>query len=226
MAAQKLLCTVCQLRVTVLSSTARCFASKCFVCARLLNQVFFRARGVGTCLTRRGALGEKHRHGLSLHAAHHGTPLRLGTPPRRVLLAVIGSKTCANWDYASPTGGAHVDGLPPDFKTLKTHLESREVFGKTLLRRIAATTWSTKYNLAGKEVAEVRLVDLLWRGWQNFHIRALSHGQYLSVVIARKVSETLHRLFSASYLSVSGRLTNLPQSFVVVLLLFYQKGPT
>ena len=104
----------------------------------------------------------------------------------------------ASWDYSSPTGGAHVDGLPPDFKTSKTHLDSREVFGKTLLRRVAATSWSTKYNLAGKEVAELRLVDLLWRGWQNFHIRALSHGQYLSVVVALKVSESV---FASAVLS-------------------------
>ena len=96
-----------------------------------------------------------------------------------------------SWDYSSPTGGAHVDGLPPDFKTSKTHLDSREVFGKTMLRRIASTAWSSKYNLAGKEVSEVRLVDLLWRGWNNFHLRALSHGQYLSVVVARKISESV-----------------------------------
>ena len=36
------------------------------------------------------------------------------------------------------------------------------------------------------------------RGWQNFHIKALSHGQHLSVVIARKVSENV---FASAVLS-------------------------
>ena len=67
-----------------------------------------------------------------------------------------------------------------------------------MLRRVAAIVWSTKHNLAGKEVAEVRLVDLLRRGRNNFHLRALSHGQYLSVVIARKVSESV---FASAVLS-------------------------
>ena len=102
------------------------------------------------------------------------------------------------WDYQSPTGTPHVEGLPPDFKATKTHLDSREVFGKSLLRRVAPTAWSTKYGLAGKEVSTIRLVDLLWRGWQNFHIRALSHGQYVSVVVARKVSESV---FASSLMS-------------------------
>ena len=91
-----------------------------------------------------------------------------------------------------------LEGLPPDFKATKTHLDSREVFGKSLLRRVAPTAWSTNYGLAGKEVSTIRLVDLLWRGWQNFHIRALLRGQYLSVVVARKVSESV---FASSLLS-------------------------
>ena len=64
------------------------------------------------------------------------------------------------------------------------------MFGKTLLRRVAAPTWSKKYGLAGKELSQVHLVDL-WRGWQNCHGRALSHGQYNSVVVACKVSESV-----------------------------------
>ena len=66
-----------------------------------------------------------------------------------------------------------------------------------MLRHVAATAWSTKYNLAGKEVAEVRPVDLLWRGWQNFHIRALTRA-VLSVVFARKVGESV---FASAVLS-------------------------
>ena len=101
-------------------------------------------------------------------------------------------------DFSSPTGFPVIHGLPDDFKSTKTHLDSREVYGKTMLRRIAPTSWSTKYQLAGKEMDSIRLVDLLWRGWNNYHLRALSHGQYVSLVVARKVNE---RVFSSSILT-------------------------
>ena len=141
--------------------------------------------------TCRGIPGARHPCGLSLHIARHGTLLRPGPAQKKAPLRVSGHKRKGHWDYASPTGCPYVEGLPPDFKVSKTHLDTHEVFGKTLLRRVAATTWSTKYGLAGKEHSQGRLVDLLWRGWQNFHVRALSHGQYISVVVARKVSESV-----------------------------------
>ena len=31
---------------------------------------------------------------------------------------------------------------------------------------------------------QVKLVDLLWRGWHNQHLRALSHGSYVSLLVA------------------------------------------
>ena len=95
------------------------------------------------------------------------------------------------WDYASPTGVPYVEGLPEEFKPNKKYLDSNEVFGKTMLRCVSGTSWASKYRLAGRELAGLRLVDLLWRGWRNHHLRALSHGQYVSLVIARKVNESV-----------------------------------
>ncbi|CAE7585152.1 unnamed protein product [Symbiodinium sp. CCMP2592] len=95
------------------------------------------------------------------------------------------------WDYGSPTGVPFVEGLPDEFKPDKTHLDTKEIYGKTMLRRVAATSWATKYRLAGRELADLRVTDLVWKGWRNNHLRALSHGQYVSVVIARRVSESV-----------------------------------
>ena len=39
--------------------------------------------------------------------------------------------------------------------------------------------------------SDLRLTDLLWRGWRNHHLRALSQGQYVSLVVARRVSESV-----------------------------------
>ena len=38
---------------------------------------------------------------------------------------------------------------------------------------------------------QVKLVDQLWRGWHNQHLRALSHGSYVSLPVARKVNEAV-----------------------------------
>ena len=32
---------------------------------------------------------------------------------------------------------------------------------------------------------------VLWRGWHNQHLRALSHGSYVSLLVARKVNEAV-----------------------------------
>ena len=105
----------------------------------------------------------------------------------------------AQHDWQSPTGFKRTIGLPDNFVQSKSHLDSREIYGKTLLRQIAATSWSSKYGLAGQSMEQVKLVDLLWRGWNNQHLRALSHGSYVSLLVARKVNEAV---FSQALLTI------------------------
>ena len=38
---------------------------------------------------------------------------------------------------------------------------------------------------------QVKPVDKLWRGWRNQHLRALSRGSYVSLLVARKVNEAV-----------------------------------
>ena len=82
-----------------------------------------------------------------------------------------------------PQGSRQTQGLPDTFVQSKSHLDTLEVFGKTLLRKIAPTSWSFKHGLAGQNIEQVKLVDLLWRGWHNQHLRALSHGSYMSLLV-------------------------------------------
>ena len=92
-------------------------------------------------------------------------------------------------DWNSPTVFKTTQGLPTTFVQTKSHLDSREIYGKTMLRKIAPTAWSSKYGLAGQSMEQVELVDLIWRGWENQHLRALSHGNYMSMIVCRKVNE-------------------------------------
>ena len=94
-------------------------------------------------------------------------------------------------DWNSPTGFKTTHGLPANFVQTKSHLDSREIYGKTMLRKIAPTAWSSKYGLAGQSMEQVKLVDLIWRGWDNQHLRALSHGSYMSMIVCRKVNEAV-----------------------------------
>ena len=107
-----------------------------------------------------------------------------------------------NRDWQSPTGhgveAASKEGLPNEFKQSREFLDSREVFGKTLLRRVASTAWSAKYSLAGREVQSIKLVDMIWKGYRNHHLRSLSHGHYMSLVVARKINEAV---FASAILS-------------------------
>ena len=38
---------------------------------------------------------------------------------------------------------------------------------------------------------QVKLVDLIWRGWYNQHLRALSHRSSRSLIVVRKVNEAV-----------------------------------
>ena len=114
------------------------------------------------------------------------------TPPR----SSKGNQDSKNFDgkhqgWNSPTGFKTTQGLPTTFVQTKSHLDSREIDGKTMLRKIAPTAWSSKYGLAGQSMEQVKLVDLICRGWGNQHLRALSHGSYMSMIVCRKVNEAV-----------------------------------
>ena len=55
-------------------------------------------------------------------------------------------------DWNSPTGFKTTQGLPTTFVQTKSNLDSREIYGKAMLRKIAPTAWSSKYGLAGQSM--------------------------------------------------------------------------
>ena len=68
------------------------------------------------------------------------------------------------WDDSSPTGVPYAEGLPEEVnKPDRKHIDSKEVYGKTMLRKVAPTSSAPKYRLAGRDVSDLRLTDLLWR---------------------------------------------------------------
>ena len=103
------------------------------------------------------------------------------TPPR---------KTRAE-DYGSPQGSASrfsVD-VPDDFCQTKDFLDTREVYGLKFPKKIQPSAWAVKHQLAGREVTSIQLHEICWQGWNNYSLRALAQGRYVSVSFARSIKE-------------------------------------
>ena len=103
------------------------------------------------------------------------------TPPR---------KTRAE-DYGSPQGSASrfsVD-VPDDFCQTNDYLDTREVYGLKFPKKIQPSSWAVKHQLAGREVTSIQLHEICWQGWNNYSLRALAQGRYVSVNFARSIKE-------------------------------------
>ena len=142
---------------------------------------------------------------LTPHGGHRGK--QIGRPPAVIKIDIgttLGPRLSppkANRIPRPPMPSARIGTVlqaskqhtacPPTVVQTKSHLDSREIYGKTMLRKIAPTAWSSKYGLAGQNMEQVKLVDLIWRGWDNQHLRALSHGSYMSMIVCRTVNEAV-----------------------------------
>ena len=65
------------------------------------------------------------------------------------------------------------------------------VGGKKFFRCVQNTPWSSKTNLAGKDVSEIRLVDMTRKGLDEFALRNLSNREFQGLVFTRSVSEAV-----------------------------------
>ena len=103
------------------------------------------------------------------------------TPPR---------KTKAE-DYGSPQGSASrfsVD-VPDEFCQTRDFLDTREIYGLKFPKKIQPSAWAMKHQLAGREVTSIQLHEICWQGWNNYSLRALAQGRYVSVNFARSIKE-------------------------------------
>ena len=81
--------------------------------------------------------------------------------------------------------------LPKEFQTNSEYYDTTEVGGKALPRKVLMTQWTSKCSFAGRDISDIRLHEVCWQGWKNWHLRLLSAGQFLTVVFCRRVSEAV-----------------------------------
>ena len=81
--------------------------------------------------------------------------------------------------------------FPASWKPDADHLDTNEVHGLAMGRRVAKTAWSSDKGLSGKLLEDISLADLAFAGHNNWYFRHLSAGRFTSIEFTRSVKESL-----------------------------------
>ena len=74
-------------------------------------------------------------------------------------------------------------------KSAKEFYDSHEIFGVKFPRKIQPSKRATKHGLAGRNTEDMKLHELSWQGRQNYNLRALAQGRYVSINFTRSIKE-------------------------------------
>ena len=95
-------------------------------------------------------------------------------------------------DLASPQGHKQQDySFPATSQQKPGYHDNEEVYGLKFPSKILPTAWATQHSLAGRDVREVGIYDLCYKGLDNYHLRSFANGRYLNVVFARSIKESI-----------------------------------
>lgn len=81
--------------------------------------------------------------------------------------------------------------IPDTFAPDDTYYDTNSVLGSDMPRLIQATKWTRSKGLAGRDVQDVRLVEVLWDGMDNWGIRLLANGKYIAPELLRNFHESV-----------------------------------
>ena len=81
--------------------------------------------------------------------------------------------------------------LPVQWKPDADHYDAQESFRRKFPRLIKNTAWSSRNNLAGRDPLSIPVAELCWQGCENGSLRWLACGDFVSVIMARSMSEVV-----------------------------------
>ena len=81
--------------------------------------------------------------------------------------------------------------LPSKFAPDDRHYDSTSVFGFSLKKIVEATHWSRKKGFSARDVMDIRAHELMFHGTEEWALRLLSHGRFISVIPTRSVAESV-----------------------------------
>ena len=91
-----------------------------------------------------------------------------------------------------PDNQYHIKPVPATFQPTHEHLDSNP--GKTglkLFKQVQSTAWSRKENLSGIPIQQLRLVDVLGRGYNDEGLRFISHGYEQNIVLVKEKRDAI-----------------------------------
>jgi len=82
------------------------------------------------------------------------------------------------------------EGISDSFVPDEDHLDCTESYGLKLRAKVPITSFTRENGTAGKDVRTIRLIDVMWKGIENYGLRCISNGRYANVQITRSFKET------------------------------------
>ena len=77
------------------------------------------------------------------------------------------------------------------FQVSGEFLDFKEVRGLALSKIVRDTPMSRKFNIAGRDIRTVRIVDLCYKGIENWYLRAISAGRFVNIEFTRSIKESV-----------------------------------
>ena len=66
-----------------------------------------------------------------------------------------------------------------------------EVFGLKFPSKILPTTWASQHSFAGRDIREISLYEVCYKGLDNYYLRSFANGRYLNVIFVRSIKESV-----------------------------------
>ena len=103
-----------------------------------------------------------------------------------------GSRSWSDWDKWSPQRSWSAEvSLPSSWKTTEIHYNETVLHGYPLYRYIQPSAWSRKRGIHGQDPLHLPVYQLLRYGVEEFSLRTLSAGRFVSLVPTRSVAESV-----------------------------------
>ena len=77
------------------------------------------------------------------------------------------------------------------WKSSSTHYDTQSQYGLSFPRVVESTQWRRKAQIAGQSVNDVRLVDAMYGGLQNWALRLIANGRFSAVEVFRSRMESM-----------------------------------
>ena len=81
--------------------------------------------------------------------------------------------------------------FPASFQQKPGFHDAHAVFGLKFPSKILPTAWASQHSFAGRDIREVSLHEVCYKGLDNYHLRSFANGRYLKKIFARSIKESV-----------------------------------